>query len=166
MEHPAPLKISLGRLPLPFVFFGYAIILTGLAALLDYWYISVPIILLGLFFVTARDYLVIDFARKRLIKTSTYLFMKNSKIVDVSNAEFISLVRVNVSQQLYHQSIGTTINDVMLSAYVIFPGNKKIKLFRKKFEESKALTSTIANGLQLRLLDLSTGKKVWMEPAT
>ncbi|MCU4177816.1 hypothetical protein [Carboxylicivirga sp. N1Y90] len=166
MKENNQLKLKLGGLPVPFVLFGYALIITGLLASIEFWYIQILLIIVGLFLVTARDRMIIDYSSKSLYKYSTYLFMKKGETFDISEVDYISMVRVNVSQRMYHQSISTTLDNVMLTTNLIFPNNKRMKLFRKKFEECKQLTEEISNGLGIKVLDVSTGKKNWIEPQT
>ena len=158
------LKVKLGGLPAPFVIFGYAIIITSF--MLDYhlWYVSILLLLIGLLAVTARDRMIFNFDDKTLYKYSTFLFFKKGETIDLSKTEYISMVRVNVSQRMYHTSISTTVSEEMMLTNLIFPDNKRLPIYRKKYEESMMLNKKISDGLNVKILDLSTREKNWIAP--
>lgn len=163
MEHKE-LKIKLGGLPLPFVIFGYVLILAGLGINLEYCFIMPILIVIGLFLITVKDRLLFDFEKRTMFKYSLLLFMKKGEYIDLSEVEYISMVRVKISQRMYVQSISTTIDETMIWSNLIYPNNKRIQLYRKKYQESRKLNTIIANGLGIKILDVSTGGKNWIEP--
>ncbi len=158
------LIVKNGGFPLTFVIFGYALITSVLLTDFQYWYISIVLAIIGLLIVTAKDRLLFNFKDKTLYKYSQFLFFKKGEYIDLKETEYIAMVRVNVSQRMYVQSISTTVSEVMMATNLIFPNNKRLPIYRRKYEESMNLNTQIANGLQIKILDLSTREKVWIDP--
>ncbi len=158
------LKVKLGGAPLPFILFGYALIITCLGVNWDYWYLIPILLLIGIFLITIKDRLLIDFERKTLYKYTLLLFMKKGEYFDLSEVQYISMVKVNVSQRMYVQSISTTTSETMIMSNLIFSNNKRIQLYNMKYQESLRLNTLIANGLGIKILDITSGEKKWIEP--
>lgn len=78
------LKIKNGALPAPFVMFGYLLIVVGLVISIELWYVGVPLILVGLLPVSAKDWLLFNFENKTLYKYSTFWFFKKGEYINLS----------------------------------------------------------------------------------
>jgi hypothetical protein len=158
------LKIKLGGLPLPYVMMGYMLIVVGIVITPNYPYIMPVLIIIGIFLITLKERLLFNFDKKTMYKYSLLFFMKKGEYFDLSEASYISMIRVNITRQMNVLSITTSVNEAMIRSSIIFPDNKKMLLYRMKHEESMKFNKIIANKLNMKILDISSGQKVWIEP--
>ncbi len=161
--HQNQLLIKL-PIPMPLVIIGCVLIAVGLMTGINSWYVMIPILLAGIFCISVRDRLLFDFKEKTLYKYSLFIFLKRGEYIKLHQAEYISMIPVILSQNLYMRGPTHTLTDTAVVTNLIFPNHKIVKLYRMNYEASLKYNKVISNGLNVKIMISSSGNHEWIEP--
>lgn len=144
--------------------FGYVFIIIGIYSLVFLNISGLIFIIIGLI-VTFKKGIIVDTKNKRIINYKTYaLFYTKKEFTDISNVQYIALIRVNLRQQMNVGPITGLSDYSEMQVKLNFITNSKtvIPLYVERKKNVFPVAKQIAKGLNLRIFDNSEGKKVWI----
>ncbi len=153
--------------PFQFVFAGYILVLTGIYLLIRFNFLGLPAIFAGLFVSFSRTGIRIDFERKEYSEYLGVFHLKVGKWKPLPEIQYVTVFMEGSLQEMHLASISSTQanRDYRINLIVSKTTRIGIGLFKDRAKAMMAGAS-LALRLQCKLLDYTSGKPVWVEPAT
>lgn len=140
------------------------VLLIGITLAMKLWFLKIPLVLAGLALLTSRDRLAVDFENRRLMKYALIWGYRWGKWQSIDRAKYISLVRIRMHRNENFISITRHQTTAMVKANLIFSRKRYITLFREKGMNALKMVRMIAQGFDLKVLDMTGKEKQWIEP--
>ena len=121
-------------------------------------------ILTGIFLVSLRFGVIIDFDNKIMIKYKRIFSKRFDKITSLENVRYIALVNIRLQEHFASKACSYNTVDIRCKLNLVINRKEYIPFSLEKRDIAMDQARQIANGLNLRILDMSTGKEVWIEP--
>ncbi len=153
-------KISILRYIIAIILF-----LLSLITILVGLYGGLVLFIIGLLVILYKEGIKVDAENKKIMMhVGLAKLVIKDKWIDVANSQYISVVRVRLTQRSYSHVTSRLSSSVQCKVNIILPNKRYISLYRNKNDKAIKLAKSIANILNLRILDLSHGEKNWIEP--
>ncbi|MEA3317073.1 MAG: hypothetical protein U9R54_03880, partial [Bacteroidota bacterium] len=139
-------------------------IVISIFSFLDNKIIGLILFLLGVSIVFIHQGIMLDNDNKLIYRYIKLFVFEKKAAIDFSKVEYLSIVKVNFKQTMNVLTISNTQSKTMYKVNLIFVNNKYKELFKGELSDVIEKSKLIADTWNLRILNLSTGKKEWIEP--
>ncbi len=141
---------------------GIFLILIGIILIFQSKYFGSIFIIFGFLIVTFKKGILIDTELKKIKYFKKFAFILFGDYSDISDIQYIALVRVNLTQQMNAASIPGTFSDVQVKLNIIMNDKRRIELIADRKNRIMPLAEQIAKGFDVNIYDNSEGKKLWI----
>lgn len=151
-------------LPLPFKIAAYAILILAI-----YLIYKIDTIVQGLFLVifsvvslSLKNGILFNFEERTYLKYTKIIGFTLGKWEKLNEIRYISIVPVILKQRYNFLSIGMDTQDKQCKINFIYTHNKYDSILRNKYADLLPIAKDLAKGLNVDILDVSSGKKQWL----
>ncbi|GAB4283314.1 MAG: hypothetical protein Kow0068_08170 [Marinilabiliales bacterium] len=158
-------KIREEILPLNFFILGIFLLLLGSISIfinLTFLAFNIFMILAGLFLISVRIGRMIDFEQKKLIKYWRILFKRFEKPITLKDVKYISIVPVRLQEHFASKACSYNTIEIQYKLNFVIDKKHYIPFCTAKKETACKHAFNIAKGLEIKILDMSQGKKTWI----
>lgn len=155
-------------LPLNFFILGIVLIALSIIGIFFIKSSLIPftliMILPGIFLVSVRFGMIIDFDEKVMIKYWRIFSKRFEKRVSLEKVKYLSLVNVRLQDHFSSKACTYHTVEILCKLNLVISRKDYIPFSYEKKKQALDQAKKIANGLNLRILDMTSGKEEWIEP--
>ncbi len=142
---------------------GFLLILIGMIFIFQKTYFGSIFILVGLLIVTFKKGVLIDTKLKKIKYYKKFVFKIIGNWSDISDVQYIALVKVNLTQQMNTLTVPGTFSDVQIKLNFIMKNKNVVQVITDKKSKIMLLAEKISEDLKIDIYDNSEGKKLWIK---
>jgi hypothetical protein len=134
---------------------GALLLLPALGVMASLWWLSILLIVLGVFLLTGYSGTEVDVSARTFREYNSYLFIRTGEKIKYDRIERIFINRAKVTQKMYtaHTNSSSTFQHIVYNAYLKVDDEKIFLTRRKSKEKLVALLNPVAAALKTELVD-------------
>lgn len=134
---------------------GALLLLPALGVIGIYWWLTVLLIVLGVFLLTGYSGTEVDVSARTFREYNSYLFIRTGEKRKYDRIERIFINRAKVTQKMYtaHTNSSSTFQHIVYNAYLKVDDEKIFLVRRKNKDKLVALLNPVAAALKTELVD-------------
>lgn len=128
------IDIKAESLPWHVKFIGALFLIGAITVIVNYWWLSIILALIGLTLLTGYSGTEINYTNKTFREYHSYLFIRRGVTEKYHGIERVFINKANVSQKMYtaHTGSSSTFENILFNAYLKFDDGRKIFLTSRK----------------------------------